>query len=219
MPHKKPECGKLTEDQQQFNKVIGAIRAPAEKADANLKTRFKALRRVSLAPQRISGIVAAALVLFHFERGRVAQPDGTRHVPVAGSVVKADQRVWRVQPIEFDWVFPSLSSPSIEFDWVFPSLSSPSIEFFWVFPSLSLPLIRFSCSFPSLSSPLIEFSCSLKSLSSPSIEFFCLLKSLSLPLIRFFCLLKSLSLPLIRFFCSLKSLSPPCTTLTAAFGV
>ncbi|WP_374328583.1 transposase family protein [Streptomyces sp. PSKA30] len=72
MPHKKPKGGKLTEDQQQFNKVIGATRALAEKARADLKTRFKALRHVSLAPQRISGIVAAALVLFHFEKGRVA---------------------------------------------------------------------------------------------------------------------------------------------------
>ncbi len=70
MPHKKPAGGELTDDQKQFNKAIGAIRALAEKANADLKTRFKALRRISLAPQRIGDIVAAALTLFHHEKGR-----------------------------------------------------------------------------------------------------------------------------------------------------
>lgn len=72
LPHKKPKGGELTPDQRQFNKVIGAIRALAEKANADLKTRFKALRKVSLAPQRIGDVVAAALVLFQHEHGRTA---------------------------------------------------------------------------------------------------------------------------------------------------
>lgn len=72
MPHKKPAGCELTDDKKQLNKAIGAIRALAEKANADLKTRFKALRRVSLAPQRIGDIVAAALALFHHEKGRRA---------------------------------------------------------------------------------------------------------------------------------------------------
>lgn len=67
LPHKKPTGGELTPRQRQFNKVIGAIRALAEKANADLKTRFKALRHVSLSPQRIGDITAAALAIFHFE--------------------------------------------------------------------------------------------------------------------------------------------------------
>lgn len=72
LPHKKPTGGELTPTQQQFNKVIGAIRALAEKANADLKTRFKTLRHVSLSPQRIGDITAAALAIFHFEKGRTA---------------------------------------------------------------------------------------------------------------------------------------------------
>lgn len=72
LPHKKPTGGELTPAQRQFNKVIGAIRALAEKANADLKTRFKALRHVSLSPQRIGDITAAALAIFHFEKGRTA---------------------------------------------------------------------------------------------------------------------------------------------------
>lgn len=72
LPHKKPAHGELNPTQQQFNKVIGAIRALAEKANADLKTRFKALRHVSLSPHRIGDITAAALAIFHFEKGRTA---------------------------------------------------------------------------------------------------------------------------------------------------
>jgi len=70
MPHKKPAGGELTTDQKQYNKIIGAIRALAEKANADLKTRFKALRHISLDPWRIGAITAAALALFHFEHRR-----------------------------------------------------------------------------------------------------------------------------------------------------
>lgn len=70
MPHKKPKRGELTLEQKQFTKVVGAIRAMAEKANADLKTRFKALRHVHLDPWRIGDIVAAALTLLHVEKGR-----------------------------------------------------------------------------------------------------------------------------------------------------
>lgn len=72
MPHKKPAGSELTIDQKQYNKIIGAIRALAEKANADLKTRFKALRHVSLDPWRIGAITAAALALFHFEHGHTS---------------------------------------------------------------------------------------------------------------------------------------------------
>ncbi|WP_312882943.1 transposase family protein [Streptosporangium album] len=60
--------GTLTDDQIQYNKVHGALRALAERANAQLKMRFKALRNVSKCPWKIGGIVAAALVLFHREQ-------------------------------------------------------------------------------------------------------------------------------------------------------
>jgi hypothetical protein len=70
LPYKKPTHNELTATQKQFNKVIGAIRTLAEKANADLKMRFKALRHVSLSPQRIGDIAAAALAIFHFEKDR-----------------------------------------------------------------------------------------------------------------------------------------------------
>src|SRR4051794_16528825 len=51
-PHKKPKRGEITDDGRQFSKVIGAIRALTEKANAHLKVRIKALRRASLSPGR-----------------------------------------------------------------------------------------------------------------------------------------------------------------------
>ncbi|WP_374199508.1 transposase family protein [Glycomyces sp. YM15] len=41
LPHKKPK-GQLTVDQRQYNKALGALRAMAEKANADLKMRFRA---------------------------------------------------------------------------------------------------------------------------------------------------------------------------------
>jgi hypothetical protein len=66
-PHKKPAGGELTEVQQTYNKVIRGI---CERANSLLKTTFKALRRVSLDPSRITKIAAAALVLLQLEYDR-----------------------------------------------------------------------------------------------------------------------------------------------------
>jgi hypothetical protein len=44
--------------------------ALAERRNSLLKGTFKALRRVSLCPWRIGGIIAAALVPFHHARNR-----------------------------------------------------------------------------------------------------------------------------------------------------
>ena len=52
------------------NLIITALRAPAERANALLKSTWKALRRVTLCPWRIGTIVAAALMLLTVQRGR-----------------------------------------------------------------------------------------------------------------------------------------------------
>ena len=69
-PVKKPAGGQLTEDQQAFNKVIRGIHGVCERANSLLKVTFKALRRVSLDPGRITQIAAAALVLLQLEYDR-----------------------------------------------------------------------------------------------------------------------------------------------------
>lgn len=70
-PVKKPAGGELTEAQQTYNKVIRGIHGVCERANSLLKTTFKALRRVSLDPSRITKIAAAALVLLQLEYDRI----------------------------------------------------------------------------------------------------------------------------------------------------
>lgn len=60
----------LAIDNQARNRLITALRAPAERANALLKSSFKALRRVTVCPWRIGAIVAAALVILTMQRGR-----------------------------------------------------------------------------------------------------------------------------------------------------
>ena len=69
-PHRKPKDVQLTEDQTTYNKVIRAVHAPAERANALLKETFAALQMVSLSPTRIGAIAKAALVLPHLEHNR-----------------------------------------------------------------------------------------------------------------------------------------------------
>ena len=61
---------KLSIDNQARNLLISATRAPAERANALLKTTFKALRRITVCPWRIGNIVTAALVILTMQRGR-----------------------------------------------------------------------------------------------------------------------------------------------------
>lgn len=60
----------LAPDNRARNQLINACRAPAERANALLKSSFKALRRITLCPQRIGHIVTAALVLLTINGGR-----------------------------------------------------------------------------------------------------------------------------------------------------
>jgi hypothetical protein len=72
LPIKKTKGTKLTDDQKMHNWLQAYARARAEQANSLLKTTFKALRRVSLSPDRIGDIVAGALVLLHQEHQRTA---------------------------------------------------------------------------------------------------------------------------------------------------
>jgi hypothetical protein len=67
---KKPKGGRLTAEQQQLNKAHNSLRAIGERGNSLLKMTFKALRNVSLDPWRIGKIVAAALILLHFDHAR-----------------------------------------------------------------------------------------------------------------------------------------------------
>jgi hypothetical protein len=60
--------GNLHPDNLTRNQLIGCLRAQGERGIALLKTRWKALNRIRLCPQRIGAIVAAALVLTTAER-------------------------------------------------------------------------------------------------------------------------------------------------------
>ena len=59
---------RLHPDNAARNQLIGCLRAQGERGIALLKTRWKALNRIRLCPQRIGAIVAAALVLSTAER-------------------------------------------------------------------------------------------------------------------------------------------------------
>ncbi len=58
----------LHSDNATRNQLISCLRAPGERGIALLKTRWKALNRIRLCPQRIGAITAAALVLTTAER-------------------------------------------------------------------------------------------------------------------------------------------------------
>ena len=60
----------LSIENKASNLLINALRAPAERANALLKSSFKALRRITVCPWRIGHITAAALVILTMHRGR-----------------------------------------------------------------------------------------------------------------------------------------------------
>ncbi|MGL5829453.1 MAG: transposase family protein, partial [Angustibacter sp.] len=60
----------LAVDNRTRNRMITALRAPAERANALLKSTFRALRRITLCPRRIGAITAAALIILTMQRGR-----------------------------------------------------------------------------------------------------------------------------------------------------
>jgi hypothetical protein len=60
--------GNLHPDNLARDRLLGCLRAQGERGIALLKTRWKALNRIRLCPQRIGAIVKAALVLTTAER-------------------------------------------------------------------------------------------------------------------------------------------------------
>ncbi len=52
-----------------YNMLLTALRALGERANAELKQRWKCLRRIRLCPSHIGGIVAAGIVLSTLQRG------------------------------------------------------------------------------------------------------------------------------------------------------
>jgi hypothetical protein len=61
-------CG-LDVAHQSYNTLLTAIRAIGERANAELKQRWRCLRRIRLCPTRIGAVVAAAIVLSTLQRG------------------------------------------------------------------------------------------------------------------------------------------------------
>src|SRR2546430_1503961 len=60
----------LPDEKKAFNKAHNGVRAIGDRGNSLLKTTLKPPRNVSLCPWKISGIVAAALVLPHVEHNR-----------------------------------------------------------------------------------------------------------------------------------------------------
>jgi DDE superfamily endonuclease len=68
VPVRHHPAGPLHIDNRCYNLLITALRAPAERGNA-LLGRWRALDRVTLCPQRIGAIAAAALTLASLDRG------------------------------------------------------------------------------------------------------------------------------------------------------
>jgi hypothetical protein len=68
VPYKNRPDGPLHVNNRCYNELVTALRAPAERANA-LLGRWRALDRVTVCPQRIGAIAAAALVLTSLDRG------------------------------------------------------------------------------------------------------------------------------------------------------
>jgi hypothetical protein len=58
----------LCSDNRARNRLINALRAPAERANSLLKNTWRALRRITLDPWRIGPITTAALVLLQLQK-------------------------------------------------------------------------------------------------------------------------------------------------------
>jgi DDE superfamily endonuclease len=68
VPIKHHPAGPLHTDNRCYNRLLTALRAPTERGNA-LLGRWRALDRVTVCPQRIGVIAAAALVLTSLDRG------------------------------------------------------------------------------------------------------------------------------------------------------
>ena len=72
-PVKKPSDGRdLDIDARTYNALLRSLRCLGERGFALLTQRWRTLQHVTISPSRIGRIAKAALVLTHFEHGRIA---------------------------------------------------------------------------------------------------------------------------------------------------
>jgi DDE superfamily endonuclease len=72
VPFKQPTDGNiLSVDNRTYNALQRALRSLGERGFALLTERWTTLKHITLGPGRIGDLVAAALVLVHFEHGRI----------------------------------------------------------------------------------------------------------------------------------------------------
>jgi hypothetical protein len=72
-PFKQPADGNvLSVDNRTFNRLLRALRCLGERGFALLTGRWTALQHTTLSPSRIGDLVRAALVLVHFEHGKIS---------------------------------------------------------------------------------------------------------------------------------------------------
>jgi hypothetical protein len=71
-PFKQPADGNvLSIDNRAYNALLRALRCLGERGFALLTERWKTLQHTTLSPSRIADLVRAALVLVHFEHGKI----------------------------------------------------------------------------------------------------------------------------------------------------
>ena len=71
-PVKQPIDGhELDVDSRTYNALLRGLRCLGERGFALLVDRWRALRHITTSPRKIGDIVKAALVLTHFEHGRL----------------------------------------------------------------------------------------------------------------------------------------------------
>ena len=71
-PVKQPADGReLDVDTRTYNALLRGLRCLGERGFALLTGRWRALRHITTSPRKIGDIVKAALVLTHFEHGRL----------------------------------------------------------------------------------------------------------------------------------------------------
>jgi hypothetical protein len=72
-PFKQPADGsELAVDNRAYNALLRALRSLGERGFALLTQRWTTLQHITLSPGRIGDLVRAALVLTHFEYGRIS---------------------------------------------------------------------------------------------------------------------------------------------------
>ena len=71
-PVRQPADGQVLDaDNRTYNALLRGLRCLGERGFAVLTGRWRALRHITASPSRIGDIVKAALVLTHFEHGKI----------------------------------------------------------------------------------------------------------------------------------------------------